>query len=152
MARRVGILAVGITLCAACEVGDPDPGCDPRCERNDLMTCDAEGAAVRTPCGDQRCAADSPVPQCVPAAALPCEPGADTPPACENGRVLVCDAEAAYLLASPCEPGAVCAGETATCREAAAIPCGADWNPVCVAGERFICVGGRVAVERASCE
>lgn len=130
---------------------EPPGGCG-RCVQNDLITCDAEGNEVRTSCGALRCAADSPTPQCVPATALPCDPNDAPEPSCENGRTLACDPGAGYLLATPCPAGSVCVGDSAACEPATDLRCTADWNPICVAGERFICVDRQVTVERASCE
>jgi hypothetical protein len=138
----------------ACVPGEEDLGCGPRCEQNTLITCDENNEDLRTPCDDQRCASDAPVPQCVPAEALPCDPEAPPEPACENGRRLACGAESAYLLATPCDPGSVCTGASATCLEASAITCSANWNAVCIANERFVCDlrSNTVTTERASCD
>ncbi len=145
------MLAIAFT--PGCEgEAEVDP-CAVRCEQNALVTCDTEGVVIKTECGDQRCASDSPVAQCVPALALPCDP--DDPPAsrCENGRVVQCAPTAGYILAQACPAGAICAEDSTACRPAADVGCDRRvWSVLCINGERFECNGrGEVVVSAASC-
>jgi|JI10StandDraft_1071094.scaffolds.fasta_scaffold53956_2 hypothetical protein len=131
-------------MCTAChpaEVADAGTSCppEPTCAQNTLVTC-GDAGVVETPCGEARCAFDAPVPQCVPATALPCDPGAPAQ-RCENGRIVDCHPEAGYFLARACGPGLFCAGEdTPRCLAVSEVRCNPDfWSPLCVAGERFEC-------------
>ena len=123
----------------ACQAVEQPDRCIPRCEQNDLLTCDEARATVRVACGAERCAADAPIPRCVPASALPCDPEQPPPAACENGRKLECDLDSGYLLTTNCPPGAVCVAPSALCLEAESISCDESWNPICVNGQRFSC-------------
>lgn len=131
-------------MCTAChpaEEADGGTACPPAptCVQNTLVTC-GDGGVVEQPCGEARCAFDAPVPRCVPATALPCDPGA-APLRCENGRLVDCDPEAGYFLPRACDRGQFCAGDDPPrCLEAEQVRCRPDfWAPLCVAGERFEC-------------
>ncbi|MEZ4465144.1 MAG: hypothetical protein R3F60_15675 [bacterium] len=138
------VAAAGLGFTPACkpvEQADAGLGCPaaPTCQQNTLIEC-TDGGVLTTPCGADRCAADGPTARCVPASALPCDPG--TPPVrCENGRLVACDEASGYLLAQACPAGQFCAGEeTPRCVDARDIRCNPDlWSPLCVAGERFEC-------------
>ncbi|MCB9523175.1 MAG: hypothetical protein H6702_07305 [Myxococcales bacterium] len=152
MARRVALAALAFTPGCEGEAPPEDP-CALRCEQNAVVRCDEAGEPVRQECGEARCAADSPAPQCVPATALPCDP--EDPPAdrCENGRVVTCEASAAYVLAVACPTDQLCAKDATACQPASELTCDPRlWTVLCVNGQRFECAGdGRVAVVAASC-
>ena len=97
--------------------------------------------AVEVACDEgDRCAQDAPVPACVPADALPCEPSDDIV-RCQNGLKVVCDADSGYLTSEPCEPGYICTGdEFPECQQMLGINCSVNqWVPLCVNRERVIC-------------
>ncbi|MCK6569664.1 hypothetical protein L6V77_00975 [Myxococcota bacterium] len=128
----------GAAVAGACPVDGPT------CEGNVLLTC-GDAGVVETPCEPGRCAFDAPVPQCVPAAALPCEPSQENP-TCENGLLVTCEPEAAYRLAVDCGEGAICTTKTGTaaCRPIDEEFCRpGSWQPLCVSGRRIECDAAR---------
>ena len=119
-----------------------------------LAACDDAGTVLETPCDPGRCAFDAPVPLCVPAGALPCDP-LNTPPTCENGLLLECPPEAAYRLAVDCGAGQLCASVNGTsrCEPVEGQACTpATFQPLCVGGRRIECTrpGGRL-IEAGRC-
>lgn len=151
-----------ITFFMGCH-GEPQEGPEgcslqPVCQGNTVVVCtpDAEGKVklTETPCGDERCAADAPTPQCVPATALPCEPGSP-PIGCQNGQVIACNPEAGYLRPQACGPGEFCveAQDAPYCVAAEGQTCiQGRWITLCVAGERFECDSmGKVIVVAGEC-
>jgi len=141
---RGSVAALGVFFTSACHPQpEADAGTDcpsvPYCAQNTLVRC-ADAGRTETPCGDERCALDAPVPRCISPNALPCDPGA-TAVRCENGRIVDCDSEAGYYLPRACGAGQYCAGEgTPRCVAVADVRCNPDlWAPLCVANERFEC-------------
>ena len=140
-----GMLAGVVLGFTACGKGDAAVDCpleSPECHRNTLATCDDAGVVVELACAPGRCAFDAPVPLCVPAGALPCDPLL-TPPTCENGQLLECPADSAYRLARDCGAGQICSAVqgTSRCEPLEAQPCSpATFQPLCVAGRRIECM------------
>lgn len=105
-----------------------------------------DGDAIYTPCGEARCAEDSPVPQCVPADALPCDLDQTGIIECSNGLALMCDAEALYQLVAACPEGELCRGGADT--EPACVPVDrieclvGIWVPLCIDDVEYTCMGG----------
>lgn len=120
---------------------------------NTLVTCSDGGVPLQEECGEQRCAADAPVPFCVPADALPCVPD-PREARCRNGHIIECAQNAGYLLERSCDPGMLCIGETpeAQCTRAESVRCQADrWTPLCVDEQLFRCDDRRLVIEE-SCD
>ena len=117
---------------------EPDAGCgNPGCRQNTLVACGPDGGLLESPCGAARCAYDAPVPQCVPAFALPCTPG-DAPDDCLDGRLLTCPPEVGYRLTVACPPDRLCVDDS--CREIARIICNPDsWAELCLEGVLYDC-------------
>jgi hypothetical protein len=138
----IAIAAVLCTLgCEAAPLGESsDCPTRPVCEQNTLVTCGEDGQAVRTECGERRCASDAPTPLCVSPFALPCAAGAD-PVGCENGRIIDCDPDALYYLPRACDAGQFCVGEAEPrCVPVGEVGCDPDfWTPLCIEGERLQC-------------
>lgn len=161
MARAVTpalLLLVNLFACGrAKDAGEGQEGpCGeggPSCRRNTLVTC-GDAGPVEIPCDPGRCAFDAPVPQCVPAGALPCDPAA-AEPACENGLLVSCTPETAYTLASDCGEGQICSARIppAKCVEVSAEPCvPTTFQPICAGGRRVECESrGRHLVETGRC-
>jgi hypothetical protein len=143
----------GLTL-AGCEKPE-DLGCGPRCEQNSLVTCDVDGDAIYTPCGEARCAADSPVPQCVPADALPCDSSQAGVLECLNGRALMCNPDSLYQVVQACPEGELCQeGDDNTppaCIPVDQIEClPGIWVPLCIEDTEYTCKSGDNRVITAS--
>lgn len=108
------------------------------------MTCDVDGDPIETPCDGARCAADSPVPQCVPVDALPCDADQIGVLACLNGRALSCDGEALYQLVQACPEGELCDSEPLGCRPVGDIGClVGTWLDLCLDDVEYTCEAGR---------
>lgn len=132
-----------------CGQGDPEPVTCPlelaECRRNVLAACDDAGVVVETPCDPGRCAVDAPVPRCVPANALPCDP-ATAVPTCENGLLVECPEAAAYWLSRDCGETSICDDRRggAACVALADQSCqSSTWQALCVAGRRVECDANR---------
>ena len=132
-------------MLAGCDQTE-EQSCGPRCEKNSLVTCDVDGDAIYTPCGDARCAEDSPVPQCVPADALPCDQDQTGILGCTNGRTLVCDPDALYQFVTACPEGELCRSDDGiepACVPVDRIECLTGiWVPLCIDDTEYTCVGG----------
>lgn len=123
---------------------EPPKNCDPRCDQNTLVSCDESGEVIQTPCGLDRCAIDSPVPQCVPADALPCDPAQAGVLSCINGRPLECDPDALYQWLGECPTGELCAPEQLSCLPVEEIHClKSTWVPLCINDTTYLCEAGR---------
>jgi hypothetical protein len=133
--------ALAFTACGRGEAdGAACPLEGPTCDGNTLRVCGDAGVSETT-CDPGRCAFDAPVPQCVPATALPCDPAAEAP-TCENGLLVSCRAETAYRLAEDCGAGALCTTKVgeAACRAVDETFCRPSaWQPLCVGGRRIEC-------------
>ena len=108
MARIVAIawLLFSVACSVPEEIIDAGISCDGGCEGNSIRSCGDGGSVALTECLEgQRCASDSPTPQCVSINALPCEPDGGGPPPCKGdaGSTEYCDESARYLIDVPCD-------------------------------------------------
>ena len=107
------------------------------------MTC-GDAGLLKTACDPGRCAFDAPVPQCVPSGALPCRPEG-TPATCENGLLVTCTVETAYLIATDCGPGRICSesARLAQCVDLAEESCSpTSFQALCAGDRRVECDPG----------
>jgi hypothetical protein len=151
------MVTVSALAFTGCGRGSPPAGAcpvdGPTCDGNVLVSC-GDAGLVETPCAPGRCAFDAPVPQCVPATALPCTPD-EASTTCENGLLVTCDPESAYRLAKDCGAGSICTTKNGVvaCRAVADEFCRTSaWQPLCVAGRRIECdASTRRLVEAGEC-